>query len=278
MELETGQLPQQQDKGPEEVDQRLLQPAPSQQPGKTVKNAMLRPPATTQPQPAATAGSGSVERTLGLSYWPHRSPWIRPGTKAYEAGSKPLGEWLRRVQQRAKRAWEEQRQAAGQAWRQLSQALNHYRAHHPQLAGTAIGPMSLHGSVDGLGSTGGLYAEPSEPGPNTPPLAKHSKRTRAEQAAEPTQTTKGKGKAKGKAAKAKLAPQPGRWLDRDCNAALNMQRTGESRWCPLELCWWPNQAALPAKDKEYPELGYKRLRDRPPKAQQQQQQQPARAQ
>ncbi|KAJ9533334.1 hypothetical protein QJQ45_026424 [Haematococcus lacustris] len=193
----------------------------------------------------ATAGSGSVERTLGLSYWLRRSPLICPGTKAYEAGSKPLGEWL--------------------------------RAHHPQLAGTAIGPMSLHGSVDGLGSTGGLYAEPSEPGPNTPPLAKRSKRTKAEQAAEPTQPTEGKGKAKGKAAKAKLAPQPGRWLDRDCNAALNMQRVGESRWCPLELCWWPNQAALPAKDKEYPELGYKWLRDRPPKAQQQQQQ-PARAQ
>ncbi|KAJ9525718.1 hypothetical protein QJQ45_003456 [Haematococcus lacustris] len=77
------------------------------------------------------------------------------------------------------------------------------------------------------------------------------------------------GKAQGKAAKAKPAPQPGRWLDRDCNAALNMQRIGESRWRPLELCWWPEQAALPAKGKEYSELGYKRLRDRPPKAQQQ---------
>ncbi|KAJ9520951.1 hypothetical protein QJQ45_014141 [Haematococcus lacustris] len=47
--------------------------------------------------------------------------------------------------------------------------------------------------------------------------AKRSKRTEAEQAAEPTQPTKGKGKAKGKAAKAKTAPQPGssgatRWL------------------------------------------------------------------
>ncbi|KAJ9519288.1 hypothetical protein QJQ45_023087 [Haematococcus lacustris] len=29
------------------------------------------------------------------------------------------------------------------------------------------------------------------------------------------------------------------WLDRDCNAALNMQRIGESRWRPLELCCWP---------------------------------------
>ncbi|KAJ9521504.1 hypothetical protein QJQ45_008801 [Haematococcus lacustris] len=52
---------------------------------------------------------------------------------------------------------------------------------------------------------------------------------------------------------------------------LNMQRIGESRWHPLELFYWPDQGALPAKGKEYPELGYKGLRDRPPKAQQQQQ-------
>ncbi|KAJ9511836.1 hypothetical protein QJQ45_004566 [Haematococcus lacustris] len=92
----------------------------------------------------------------------------------------------------------------------------------------------------------------SEPGPSTPPPAKRNK-------------------AQGKAAKAKPAPQPGRWVDRDCNAALNMQRIGESRWRPLELCFWPEQGALPAKGKEYPGLGYKRLRDKPPKAQQQQQ-------
>ncbi|KAJ9516508.1 hypothetical protein QJQ45_011141 [Haematococcus lacustris] len=79
----------------------------------------------------------------------------------------------------------------------------------------------------------------------------------------------------GKAAKAKPAPQPGRWLDRDCNAALNMQRIGESRWRPLELCFWPDRGALPAKGKEYPGLDYKRLRDKPPKAQEQQ---PAEAQ
>ncbi|KAJ9528835.1 hypothetical protein QJQ45_000080 [Haematococcus lacustris] len=107
----------------------------------------------------------------------------------------------------------------------------------------------------------------SEPGPSTPLPAKRSK-----PAAEPT-------KGKGKAAKAKTAPQSGRWLDRDCNAALNMQRIGESRWRPLELCYWPDQGALPAKGKEYPGLGYKRVRDKPPKAQeQQQQQQPAVAQ
>ncbi|KAJ9509719.1 hypothetical protein QJQ45_011281 [Haematococcus lacustris] len=104
----------------------------------------------------------------------------------------------------------------------------------------------------------------SEPGPSTPLPAKCTKRTKAEpEAAEPT-------KGKGKAAKAKPAPQPGRWLDRDCNAALNMQRIGESRWRPLELCYWPEQGKLPAKGKEYPGLGYKRLRDKPPKVQQQQ--------
>ncbi|KAJ9513435.1 hypothetical protein QJQ45_005986 [Haematococcus lacustris] len=101
--------------------------------------------------------------------------------------------------------------------------------------------------------------------PSTPLPAKRSKRTKAEPAAEPT-----KDKGKGKAAKAKAAPQPGRWLDRDCNAALNMQRIGESKWRPLELCYWPEQGAVPAKGKEYPGLGYKRLRDKPPKAQQQQ--------
>ncbi|KAJ9519095.1 hypothetical protein QJQ45_007649 [Haematococcus lacustris] len=83
-----------------------------------------------------------------------------------------------------------------------------------------------------------------QPGPSAPPPAKRSKHTEAEQAAEPTQSTqsgKGTGKTQGMAAKAKPAPQPGRWLDRDCNAALNMQRIGASRWRPLELCYWPEQ-------------------------------------
>ncbi|KAJ9517237.1 hypothetical protein QJQ45_009145 [Haematococcus lacustris] len=88
-----------------------------------------------------------------------------------------------------------------------------------------------------------------EPGPSTPPPAKHSKHTKAEQAAKLSE---------GKAAKAKPAPQPGRWLDRDCYAALNMQCIGVSRWRPLVLCWWPEQGALPAKGKEYPGLGYER--------------------
>ncbi|KAJ9523232.1 hypothetical protein QJQ45_024020, partial [Haematococcus lacustris] len=113
-------------------------------------------------------------------------------------------------------------------------------------------------------SQAATLAAASEPRPSTPPPAK---RTKAEQAAEPN---KGKGKAQGKAAKAKPAPQPGRWLDRDCNAALNMQRVGQSRWRPLELCYWKDQGALPAKGKEYPGLGYKRLQDKPPSAQNQQ--------
>ncbi|KAJ9526094.1 hypothetical protein QJQ45_009545 [Haematococcus lacustris] len=103
----------------------------------------------------------------------------------------------------------------------------------------------------------------SEPGRSTPLPAKRSKHTEAEQAAEPTQPTKGKGKA----AEAKPTPQPGRRLDRDCNAGLNTQRIGEAKWRPLELCYWPDQGALPAKGKEYPGLGYKRVRDKPPKTQ-----------
>ncbi|KAJ9518166.1 hypothetical protein QJQ45_010070 [Haematococcus lacustris] len=93
----------------------------------------------------------------------------------------------------------------------------------------------------------------SEPGPSTPPPANRSKRTKAEQAAEPTQPTEGKGKESQASTTAR-------------------QRIGESRWRPLQLCYWPDQGALPAKGKEYPGLGYKRLRDKPLEAQQQQQQ------
>ncbi|KAJ9524342.1 hypothetical protein QJQ45_008550 [Haematococcus lacustris] len=142
---------------------------------------------------------------------------------------------------------------------------------HDQPTRPPTGPMQQQGHTYKQGS----QPAASKPGPSTPPPAKRSKRTKAEQAAEPTQPTQ---PTEGKAVKAKPAPQPGRWLDRDCNAALNMQRIGESRWRPLELCYWPDQGALPAKGKEYPGLGYKRLRDKPPKAQQQQQQQPAEAQ
>ncbi|KAJ9525629.1 hypothetical protein QJQ45_003361 [Haematococcus lacustris] len=58
----------------------------------------------------------------------------------------------------------------------------------------------------------------------------------------------------------------GIWVDRDCNAALNLQRAGESKWRPLELCRWPHRGRLPAQGKEYPALGFKKLRDRAPKA------------
>ncbi|KAJ9526487.1 hypothetical protein QJQ45_009959 [Haematococcus lacustris] len=62
----------------------------------------------------------------------------------------------------------------------------------------------------------------------------------------------------------------GKWVDRDCNAALNLERAGESKWRPLELCRWPDRGRLPAQGKEYPALGFKKLRDRAPKAQAQQ--------
>lgn len=69
----------------------------------------------------------------------------------------------------------------------------------------------------------------SEPEPSIPPPAK---RTKTEQASEPTWLTKGEGKG----LKAKPSPQPGRWVDRDWHAALNTQCFGESKCCPLELC------------------------------------------
>ncbi|KAJ9504569.1 hypothetical protein QJQ45_030543 [Haematococcus lacustris] len=62
----------------------------------------------------------------------------------------------------------------------------------------------------------------------------------------------------------------GKWVDRDCNAALNLQRAGESRWRPLELCRWQHRGRLPAQGREYPALGFKQLRERAPKAQAQQ--------
>ncbi|KAJ9524882.1 hypothetical protein QJQ45_002980 [Haematococcus lacustris] len=58
----------------------------------------------------------------------------------------------------------------------------------------------------------------------------------------------------------------GKWVDRDCNAALSLQRAGEAKWRPLELCRWPHRGRLPAKGKEYSALGFKKLRDRAPKA------------
>ncbi|KAJ9531291.1 hypothetical protein QJQ45_006737 [Haematococcus lacustris] len=62
----------------------------------------------------------------------------------------------------------------------------------------------------------------------------------------------------------------GKRVDRDCNAALNLQRAGESKWRPLELCRRQHRGRLPAQGKEYPALGFKKLRERAPKAQAQQ--------
>ncbi|KAJ9506164.1 hypothetical protein QJQ45_002450 [Haematococcus lacustris] len=56
-------------------------------------------------------------------------------------------------------------------------------------------------------------------------------------------------------------------LEAPIMAALNMQRIGESKWRPLQLCWLPDLPALPAKGKVYLEQGCKRLRGRSPKAQ-----------
>ncbi|KAJ9511843.1 hypothetical protein QJQ45_004555 [Haematococcus lacustris] len=78
-------------------------------------------------------------------------------------------------------------------------------------------------------------------------------------------------KRQGARQRARAAPGDlGKWVDRDCNAALNLQRAGESKWRLLELCRWKTRASLPAKGKEYPALGFKKLQDRAPKAQAQQ--------
>ncbi|KAJ9526449.1 hypothetical protein QJQ45_009922 [Haematococcus lacustris] len=148
--------------------------------------------------------------------------------------------------------WAQQRlRLHGAQDRALEQFFNKLKEDMAELSmkrhGRAKQLVVFFGAAD-IGTGGPSQPAASEPGPSTPQPAK---RTKAEPAAEPTQPTKGKGKA----AKTKPAPQPGRWVDRDCNAALNMQRIGESRWRPLELCYWPEQGKLPAKGKEYPGLG-----------------------
>ncbi|KAJ9529511.1 hypothetical protein QJQ45_013864 [Haematococcus lacustris] len=63
------------------------------------------------------------------------------------------------------------------------------------------------------------------------------------------------------------APPGGRWLDRDTNGCLNLQRIGESRQRPRELCRWDDLEALPPVGREY-QQGYKRVNDRLPKGRQ----------
>ncbi|KAJ9517263.1 hypothetical protein QJQ45_009125 [Haematococcus lacustris] len=63
------------------------------------------------------------------------------------------------------------------------------------------------------------------------------------------------------------APPGGRWLDRDTNGCLNLQRIGESMQRPIELCQWTDLEALPPVGKEYQQR-YKRVNDRLPKGRQ----------
>ncbi|KAJ9508462.1 hypothetical protein QJQ45_011994 [Haematococcus lacustris] len=63
------------------------------------------------------------------------------------------------------------------------------------------------------------------------------------------------------------APPWGRWLDRDTNGCLNLQRIGESKQRPLELCQWDDLEALPPVGKEYQQR-YKLVNDRLPKVRQ----------
>ncbi|KAJ9515647.1 hypothetical protein QJQ45_002715 [Haematococcus lacustris] len=59
----------------------------------------------------------------------------------------------------------------------------------------------------------------------------------------------------------------GKWVDRDCNVALNIQRAGVSTSRTQELCRWGHRGAAPAKGKEYTAWRCKKLRDQAPKAQ-----------
>ncbi|KAJ9506825.1 hypothetical protein QJQ45_030410 [Haematococcus lacustris] len=63
------------------------------------------------------------------------------------------------------------------------------------------------------------------------------------------------------------APPGGRWLDRDTNGCLNLQRIGESMQRPIELCQWDDLEALPAIGEEYQQR-YKLVNDRLPKGRQ----------
>ncbi|KAJ9512281.1 hypothetical protein QJQ45_012953 [Haematococcus lacustris] len=63
------------------------------------------------------------------------------------------------------------------------------------------------------------------------------------------------------------APPGVRWLDRDTNGCPILQRIGESRQRPIELCQWTDLGALPPIGKEYQQR-YKRVNDRLPKGRQ----------
>ncbi|KAJ9516401.1 hypothetical protein QJQ45_011079 [Haematococcus lacustris] len=63
------------------------------------------------------------------------------------------------------------------------------------------------------------------------------------------------------------APPWGRWLDRDTNGCLNLQRVRERMQRPLELCSYEGLEALPTVGTEY-QQGYKRVNGRLPKGRQ----------
>ncbi|KAJ9509857.1 hypothetical protein QJQ45_011549 [Haematococcus lacustris] len=64
------------------------------------------------------------------------------------------------------------------------------------------------------------------------------------------------------------APPWGRWLDRDTNGCYcNLQRIGESKQRPPELCQWDHLEALPPVGEEY-QQGFKLINDRLPKVRQ----------
>ncbi|KAJ9508509.1 hypothetical protein QJQ45_012050 [Haematococcus lacustris] len=63
------------------------------------------------------------------------------------------------------------------------------------------------------------------------------------------------------------APPWGRWLDRDTNGCLNMQRIGERMQRPLELFQWKDLEALPPIGKKYQQR-HKLVDDRLPKVRQ----------
>ncbi|KAJ9514348.1 hypothetical protein QJQ45_012278 [Haematococcus lacustris] len=62
-------------------------------------------------------------------------------------------------------------------------------------------------------------------------------------------------------------PPWGRWLDRDTNGTLNLQRIGESMQRPIELFSYEGLEALPPVGYEY-QQGYRQVNDRLPKGRQ----------
>ncbi|KAJ9515720.1 hypothetical protein QJQ45_002641 [Haematococcus lacustris] len=163
--------------------------------------------------------------------------WARERLRLYEAQDQALEQFLKKLEEEMAELSMERHGLAKQLVVFLGAAV---------IVTGSAGPMQQPSSH--TASSPGARA-------STPPPAK---RTKAQQAAEPTEPTKGEGKAKGRAANTKLPPQPG-----SAQHAAHWEEQVAPTGAVLA-------AALPAKGKEYQGLGYKRLRDKPPKAQQQQ--------